>query len=115
MWRAFYQQILESFPTLEKLLILFLGERANFLSVLIHFRHWEKLIVKLTQQAFPRCNSPECVGIQPCPGSIVKRERKKSKVDQLLRKVLKFECGAYIFEFLYMAIRVFMIQAMKRR
>jgi hypothetical protein len=45
----------------------------------------------------------------------MKRERENTKVDRLLRKVLEFECGTYVFEFLNMAIGVFIIQAMKRR
>jgi hypothetical protein len=70
-------------PTLKKLLTLLLSERTNLLSGLLHFRHLEKLIVEFTQQAFPICNRPGCVGIQPCPGSTLKGKREKSKVDQL--------------------------------
>jgi hypothetical protein len=100
-------------PTLRKLLILLLSERTNLLSALIHFRHWKKLIVEFTQQAFPRCKRLGRVGIQPCPGSIVKRKREKSKMDRLLREVLELECGTHIFELLHMAVGVFMIQAIK--
>ena len=115
MWRASYQQILKSLPTLRKLLILFFSERANLFSAFIYLRHQEKLIVKFTQQAFPRCNRPGCVGIQPCPGSIMKRKREKYKMDRLLREVMELECDTHVFELLHIAVGVFIIQAMKRR
>jgi hypothetical protein len=73
-------------PTLRKLLILLLSERTNLLLGLIHFRHWEKLIVEFTQQAFPRCNRPRRVGIQPCLGSIVKEKGKSLRWTDSLEK-----------------------------
>jgi hypothetical protein len=42
-------------------------------------------------------------------GSIVKREREKSKVNRLLREVLNLECGTNIIELLHVAVRIFMI------
>jgi hypothetical protein len=39
----------------------------------------------------------------------MKREQKKSEVDSLLRKILKFGGGTDVFEFLHMGIWVFMI------
>jgi hypothetical protein len=115
MWRAFYQQIFKSLPTLGKFLILLLSERANLFSVFIYLRHQEELVVKFTQQAFPRCNRSRGVGIQPSPGSIMKGEREESKVDKFIREIMEFKCGANVLEFLYVSIGVFMIQAMKRR
>jgi hypothetical protein len=89
---------------LKKLLVLLPSERTNLLSALIHFRHWEELIAEFTQQAFPRCNRPRRVEIQPCPGSIVKRKREKSKIDRILKEVLELECGTHIFELFHMAV-----------
>jgi hypothetical protein len=78
MWREFDYQLFETLLTLRKFIILLLSERTNLLLALIHFRHWEKLIVEFTQQAFPRCNRPEHVGIQPYLGFYC--EEKKEKV-----------------------------------
>jgi hypothetical protein len=101
--------ILKPLPTFWKLLILLLSERTDLLSALIHFGHWKKLIIELTQQAFQRCNKLEHVWLQPCLNSIVKREREKSKVDRLLKEVLELECGTNILELLHMAVRIFKI------
>jgi hypothetical protein len=103
------QQILETPPTLREFLVLILNKGIDLLSCLIYSRHLEKLVVKFTQQAFPICNRPRCVGIQPLRGSIMKEERKKSKVDRCLGEILELGCGTYIFELLHMGIWVFMI------
>jgi hypothetical protein len=71
----------------------------------------EKLIIELTQQAFPRCDRPMFVGVQPRPGSIVKKEREKSKLDRLFREVWILNVALIALN--HMAIRIFKIQAMK--
>jgi hypothetical protein len=109
MWGASDEQILEPPPTLREFLVLILSKGTNLLFCLIYSRHWEKLLVKLFQQIFPGCNRPKSVGIQPLHGSIMKGERKKSKVDSFLKKKLKFGGGTDVFEFLHMGIWVFMI------
>jgi hypothetical protein len=106
---AFDEQILEPRPTLREFFVLILSKGTDLLSCLIYFGHWEKFVLELLQQFFPRCNRSRSVGIQPLHGSIMKRERKKSKVDSLLRKILKFGGGTDVFEFLHMGIWVFMI------
>jgi hypothetical protein len=80
------QQIIEMPPTLRQFLVLTLSKGTDLLSCLIFSRHWEKLVVELFQQVFLGCNRPRSVGIQPLHGSIMKRERKKSKVNSFLRK-----------------------------
>jgi hypothetical protein len=109
MRRAFDEQILESPPTLRELLVLVLSKGTDLLSCLICSGHWEKLIVELLQQFFPGYNRPRSVGIQPLHSSIMKRERKKSKVDSFLREILEFGGGTDIFEFLGMGIWVVMV------
>jgi hypothetical protein len=109
MRRAFDKQILEPSPTIRKFLILILSKGTDLLSCLIYSGHWEKFVVKLFQLTFPGCSRPKCIGIQPLCGSIMKGERKKSKVDRFLRKILELGGGTYIFEFLHMGIWVFMI------
>jgi hypothetical protein len=107
--RAFDQQILETLPTLKEFLVLILSKGTDLLSCLIYSGHWEKLVVEYTQQALPRGNRPRCVRIQLLCGSIMKGERKKSKVDRFFGEILELGCGTYIFEFLHMCIWVFMI------
>jgi hypothetical protein len=109
MKKASDQQILELPSTFREFLVLILSKGTYLLSCLIYSRHWEKLVVELTQQALPRGNRPRCVGIQPLCGFVMKGERKKSKMDRFLGEILKFGCGIYIFEFFYMAIWVLMI------
>jgi hypothetical protein len=109
MRRAFDEQILESPPTLKEFLVLVLSKGIDLLSCLIYSRHWEKLVVELLQQFFPGCNRPRSVGIQLLRSSIMKRERKKSKVDSFCREILEFGGGTDIFEFLDIGIWVFMI------
>jgi hypothetical protein len=104
---AFDEQILEPRPTLREFFVLVLSKRTDLLS--FYSGHWEKLVVELLQQFFPGCNRSKSVGIQSLHGSIMKRERKKSEVDSLLRKILKFGGGTDVFEFLHMGIWVFMI------
>jgi hypothetical protein len=99
MRRASNEQILEMSPTIREFLVLILSKGTDLRSCLIYSGHWEKLVVELTQQALPRGNRPRCVGIQPLRGSIMKGERKKSKVDRFLGEILKFGCDSYIFEF----------------
>jgi hypothetical protein len=96
------EQILEPPPTLREFLVFILSKGTNLLSYLIYSGHWEKLVVKLFQQIFPGCSRPRSVGIQPLHGSIMKGERKKSKVDSFLRKILKFGDGTDVFKFLHM-------------
>jgi hypothetical protein len=93
------EQILEPPPTLREFLVLILSKGANLLSCLINSGHWEKLVVKLFQQIFPGCNTPRSVGIQPLHGSIMNGERKKSKVDSFLKKILKFSGGTDFLNF----------------
>jgi hypothetical protein len=109
MKRAYDKQIFESPPTIREFLVLVLSKGTDLLSCLIYSGHWEKLVVKLTQQALPRGNRARCVGIQPLCGSIMEGERKKSKVDRFLREILELGGGTDIFEFLHMGIWVFMI------
>jgi hypothetical protein len=98
------EQILEPPLTLREFLILILSKGTNLLSCLIYSGHWEKLLVKFLQQIFPGCNRPRSFGIQPLHGSVMKGERKKSKVDRFLKKILKFGGGTDVFEFLHMGI-----------
>jgi hypothetical protein len=109
MRRAFDEQILKPCPTLREFFILVLSKGTDFLPCLIYSGHWEKFVVELLQQFFPRCNRSRSIGIQPLHGSIMKREWKKSEVDSLLRKILKFGGGTDVFKFLHMRIWVFMI------
>jgi hypothetical protein len=109
MWRISDKQILEPPPTIGEFLILVLSKGTDLLSCLIYSGHWEKLGVKLTQQALPRGDRARCVGIQPLSGSIMEGKRKKSKVDRFLREILKLGGGIDIFEFLYIGIGVLMI------
>jgi hypothetical protein len=109
MRRASDKQILESLPTIGEFLVLVLSKGTDLLSCLIYFGHWEKLVVKLTQQALPRGNRARCIGIQPLCGSIMEGKRKKYKVDRFLGEILKLGGGTDIFEFFYMGIRVLMI------
>jgi hypothetical protein len=109
MRRASDEQILETPPTFQEFLVIILIKGTDLLSCLIYSGRWEKLIVELFQQVFPGCNRPRIVGIQPLHGSIMKVERKKSKVDSFFRKILEFGGGTDVFEFLHMGIRVFMI------
>ena len=74
-----------------------------------------KTYCKIYSTSFPKMYRTGCVGIQPCPSSIMKRKREKSKMDLLLKEVMELECGTHVFELLHMAIGVFIIQAMKRR
>jgi hypothetical protein len=74
-----------------------------------------KTYCKFIQRAFPGCDRLECVEIQPFLGSIVKRKRENFKIDQFLREVLELECGTNVVELLYMAVGVYIIQAMKKR
>ena len=103
------EQILETPLTLREFFVLILSKGTDLLSCLIYSGYGEKLVVELFQQFFPRCNRPMCVGIQLLHGSIMKGERKKSKVDNFLRKILEFGGGTDIFEFLHIGIWVFMI------
>jgi hypothetical protein len=109
MKRSSDEQILEMPPTFQEFLVLNTSKGTDLLSCLIYSGHWEKLVVELFQQVFLGCNRPRSVGIQPLHGSIMKRERKKSKMDSFLRKFLEFGGGTDVFEFLHMVIRVFMI------
>jgi hypothetical protein len=109
MRRASNKQILEPPPTIGEFLILGLSKGIDLLYCLIYSGHWEKLVVKLTQQALPRGNRARCVGIVPLCGSIMEGKMKKSKVDKFLREILKLDGGIDIFEFFYMGIRVLMI------
>jgi hypothetical protein len=77
MRRASDKQILEPPLTIGEFLILILSKGTDLLSCLIYSGHWEKLVVKLTQQALPRGNIARCVGIQPLCGSIMEGKRKK--------------------------------------
>ena len=106
---AFDEQILEPRPTLREFFVLVLSKGTNLLSCLIYFGHGKKLAVELFQQFFPEGDRSRSVGIQPLHSSIMKREWKKSEVDSFLRKILKFDGGTDVFEFLYMGIWVFMI------
>jgi hypothetical protein len=100
------KQILEPPPTIGEFLFVVLSKGTDLLSCLIYFGHWEKLVVKLTQQALPRGNRARCVGIPPLCGSIMEGKRKKSKVDRFLREILKLGGGTDILEFFYMGIWV---------
>jgi hypothetical protein len=109
MRRASDKQILEPPPTIREFLVLVLSKGPDILSCLIYSGHWEKLVVKFTQQALPRGNRARCVGIQPLYGFIMEGKRKKSKVDRFLKEILELGGGTDIFEFLHMGIWVFMI------
>jgi hypothetical protein len=78
--------ILETPPTIRAFLVLILIKGIDLFSCLIYYGLWEKLVVEFTQQVFPRCERPRCIGIQPLRGSIMKGERKRSKVDNSLEK-----------------------------
>jgi hypothetical protein len=106
---AFDEQILEPRLTLREFFVLVLSKEIDLLSCLIYSGHWENFVVELLQQFFPGCYTSKSIRIQPLHGSIMKREGKKSKVDSLLKKILKFGGGIDVFEFLHMGIWVFMI------
>jgi hypothetical protein len=76
---------------------------------MIYSGHWEKSVVELLQQFFSGCNRARCQGIQPLCGSVMKEERKKSKIDRFLEEILEFGGGSYTSKLLNMGIRVFMI------
>jgi hypothetical protein len=86
MRRASDKQILELPPTIREFLVLILSKGTDLLSYLIYFGHWEKLVVKLTQQALPRGNRARCVGIQPLYGSIMEEKGKSLRWTDSLEK-----------------------------
>jgi hypothetical protein len=74
--------VASAFPwVVTEFLFLLLSKRTDLLPGLIYSGHWVKLVLEVTQQAFPSCDIPRRIGIQPHCGSIVKRKGKKSKVD----------------------------------
>jgi hypothetical protein len=66
-------------------------------------------MVELLQQFFLGRNRARCQGIQPLSGSVIKGERKKSKIDRFLGEILELGCGSYTPKLLNMGIRVFIV------
>jgi hypothetical protein len=63
-------------------------------------------VVEMLQQFFLGRNRARSQGIQPLCGSVMKGERKKSKIYRFLGEILEFGGGRYASKLLNMGIRV---------